>query len=297
MEIPRIPMVLLMAVTLVGCGTQSLPVGRATVDDPPVFHVRAENGTVLDVDAWTYCGPGFCADGAPSAHPPKVGSPDALEFEFDHAGWDFESVTFREHGTRGPDGYRCAREVVVAAERTGEHTFRIHPAGHAGEWDVDIFGRGPGGDAVTTVHWRTPVDGAFPERATGQAAVLADHDGELDSYGVELGLVDLDRHYPGATAQITVTSAEGRSLTIPLRSRDGDCYSEGTLSFHAGVERGREAVELGSAPFTYAAEVTLAGKSHVGTGVWPDDTHDEITPAIPLSDWQPALPAYAGATD
>ncbi|PVG82958.1 hypothetical protein DDE18_11500 [Nocardioides gansuensis] len=294
MAITRTPLGLLVALALAGCGTAGFPIGQQAAEDPPVFHVQTEKGTVLQVDAWTYCDEGFCADGAPSDHPPKVGSPDVLTFEFDHAGWDFDSVTFREHGTRGTEGYTCAREVQVEAEKTGERTFRIHPAGPAGDWDVDIFGRGPAGDAVTTVHWKTPVEGTYPEQATGQAAVLADHDGELDSYGVELGLSDLDRHYPGATAQITVTSAEGGSVTIPVKGDNRRCYSEGSLGFRASDERGREAIGLGSAPFTYAAAVMLAGKTYVGTGVWPDDTNDEIRPAIPLTDWQPALPAYDG---
>ena len=56
---------------------------------------------------------------------------------------------------------------------------------------MDVFARG-NGDVITTFRWTTPVSGAMPAEAGGSAAVLADHDGELDSYGVELSVTNLD---------------------------------------------------------------------------------------------------------
>lgn len=254
---------------------------------PPLFHVLTDDGQV-DLRPWTICFTGGCADGMPSDAPPLIGSPDALVFGFDVPGWTFDSVTFREHGTRGG----CGRSVTVAAETTGERTFRVVPAGPAGDWDVDVFGRGPGGDAVTTVRWRTPVDGTFPEVATGTAAVLADHDGRLDSYGVELSVADLDRRHSRASASIRVTSATGGSVVLPLRAPE-DCYDEGALFFRASDDVGRRATTIGEGPFDYEVRLVLGTTTYVGRARWPDDTDEEITPGVRLS-WEPALPVYRG---
>lgn len=258
-----------------------------STSDPPRFHVLTDDGQV-DLRPWTICFGFGCADGAPSDTPPPIGSPDALVFGFDVPGWTFDSVTFREHGTRSG----CGRSVTVAAETTGERTFRVLPAGPAGDWDVDVFGRGPGGDAVTTVRWRTTVDGTYPDAARGTAAVLADHDGELDSYGVELSVADLDRRYDDATASIRVTSATGGSVVLPLREPD-ECYDEGSLFFRASDAVGRRATEIGAGPFDYEVRLVLGGTTHVGRATWPDDTDDDITPGVPLT-WEPALPVYRG---
>jgi len=254
---------------------------------PPRFHVLGDDGQ-LDLRPWTICFHFGCADGFPSEDPPSIGSPDALVFGFDVPGWTFDSVTFREHGTR--EG--CGRSVTVPAETTGERTFRVLPAGPAGDWDVDIFGRGPGGDAVTTVRWRTTVDGPYPDAATGTAAVLADHDGELDSYGVELSVADLDRRYDDASASIRVTSVAGGSVVLPLREPD-ECYEEGSLAFRAPASLGRRATGIGEGPFDYEVRLELGTTTYVGRGTWPDDTDEEITPAVPLA-WEPALPVYRG---
>ncbi|MFC0220966.1 hypothetical protein, partial [Nocardioides zeicaulis] len=268
-----------------------LPAPRGRDDystsDPPRFHVLAADGQ-LDLAPWTICYASGCADGGPSDTPPPVGAPPELTLGFDLPGWTFQA-TFREHGTRAG----CGRQVTVPVEATGERTFRVLPAGPSGDWDVDLFGRGPtGGDAVTTVRWRTPVEGAYPDAATGQASVLADDDGELDSYGLELFVSDLDRDHPEARAEVVVTSASGRSVTLPLGAPD-ECHSEGFLSFRAPAALGRRATVLGEGPFAYEVRLVLAGTTYTGRGTWPDDTTEEITPAVPLT-WTPALPVYRG---
>ena len=260
---------------------QDYPMG-----DPPRFHVLTEDGQV-DVEPWTICAPGYCDDGLPDdAHLVDVGRVDHLEFGFDLSGWQFHHVTFREL-TRD-----CPRAITVKAEKTGERTFRVDPVGPPGRWAVDIFGRGPGGDAVTTVEWTTTTRGPDGPAPVGIAAAVTDHDDGVDSYGVELSLTGLDDRYDDATASITVAAADGRSVSIPLR-RDGGCTYEGHLFFTASEKLGQQAAALGDPPFTYAARVRLGGTTHTGTGSWPDDEIRGYAPNVDLS-WDPQLPRYHG---
>lgn len=128
----------------------------------------------------TICALTYCADGAPDDEDlPEVGAVGWIDFGFDLSGWAFRNVTFRELDTD------CPRTIVVAATKTGKRTFRIEPTGPAGRWAVDIFGRGPEGDAVTTVEWTTSTEGSYGPDAKGVADVLSNHDDRLDSYGVE----------------------------------------------------------------------------------------------------------------
>lgn len=268
----------------------ALPRERPATDypmnDPPRFHVLTDHGQ-LDLRPWTICGPGYCADGAPDdQHLPDVGRVDHVDFGFDLSGWEFRDVTFRELDSD------CPRSIRVAATDTGDRTFRVDPAGPPGRWAVDIFGRGPGGDAVTTVEWTTRRAGSSGPPARGVAAVLADHDGELDSYGVELSLTGLDRWYDDVHATVAVTSETGRSITIPVRA-PRHCTTAGDLFLRASDVLGRSATTLGAGPFTYTAEVTLGGTTYVGTGTWPDDVIRGYAPNVLLT-WEPALPHYSG---
>ena len=143
----------------------------------------------------------------------------------------------------------------------------IRPAGLAGDWDVDVFGRGDGGDVITTFRWTTPVDGQMPPPASGSAAVLADHDGELDSYGVELGVNNLASRPGRATAAITVSGSDGQTTIEPRWV--SACYSQGDLWFKAARSRGLAATEIGEGPFTYTVTLTLDGTTYTGVGEWP----------------------------
>lgn len=255
------------------------------MDDPPQFHVMTADGQV-DLRPWTICGPNYCADGFPDdKNLVDVGRVDHIDFGFDLSGWEFRSITFRELGTD------CPRAISVDATKTGERTFQIDPAGPAGRWAVDIFGRGPTGDAVTTVEWTTTETGTLGPPARGVAAVLADVDPGLSSYGVELSLNHLDAWYPDASATVEVISDTGGSVTIPLRL-NGRCGYEGDMFFTAAQEAGMAATRIGSEPFRYVARVELGGTTYVGTGTWPDDLIRGYHPNIRLR-WTPALPGYA----
>jgi hypothetical protein len=244
------------------------------------------DGERVDLDPWTTCYDKGCADGAPRPPYVDVGQRDAVPFSFPDAGWTFDA-TFRT-GDYGD----CPRAITVPVRKTGERTFEVTPAGPPGPWLVDVFGRGPGGDVITTFTWTTREAGALPAPPRGSAAVLADHDGVLDSYGVEIFVQDLGSQPRQASATVTVTSAGGRSVTLtPRWSRE--CDSEGSLSFTASDDQGRRATRLGDGPFTYDVALTMDGRTYHGLGTWPDGETEDIAPHVPLT-WAPPLPAYGG---
>jgi hypothetical protein len=244
------------------------------------------DGERIDLDPWTTCYGNGCADGQPRPPYVDVGQRDTVPFSFPDAGWTFEA-TFRTG-----DYTDCPRAITVPVRKTGDRTFEVTPAGPPRRWLVDVFGRGPGGDVITTFTWSTRVAGALPGPATGSAAVLADHDGELDSYGVEIFVQDLASQPRQASATVAVTSAGGESVTIAPR-RERKCYSEGSLSFMASDDQGRQATQLGAGPFTYDVALTMDGRTYHGLGTWPADETEDIAPHVPLT-WTPELPAYEG---
>ena len=245
------------------------------------------DGKRVRLNPWAYCYETRCVDGSPRRPYEDVGRSDSVAFSFPENGWEFQA-TFKEPGDLG-----CHRQITVPVPKTSDRTWDLAPAGPAGPWEVELFGRGPeGGDVITTFAWTTRVDGTLPGPATGTAAVLADHDGELDSYGVEVGIRDLAEQPRQASARITVASTEGRSVTLVPRLQR-PCYDEGGLWFTAPEEVGRRATELGSGPFTYRVELVLDGTTYTGRGQWPTGETEEIAPHVPLT-WTPDLPAYTG---
>lgn len=146
---------------------------------------------------------------------------------------------------------------------------------------------------ASSLRWTTPTAGERPLEATASLSVLADHDGQLDSYGVELFIEQLDRLPEQASATIDVISDNGRETTIDLGAQQPTCRSgTGGLSLR-DQEPARAAIDLGGKSFDYVVHVTMDGVDYTGTATWPADTNEEITPAVPLR-WTPALPAYEG---
>jgi len=123
------------------------------------FHVIDETGAQVDLDWWTSClsfpsgdgtavTMGQCSDGQAPDDPQSVGSPDEVPLAFDLPGWTFTGASFREHGApANEDGVR------TRIRRTGERTFLVGAPDEPGDYDVDVFGRGPEGDAITTFRW------------------------------------------------------------------------------------------------------------------------------------------------
>jgi hypothetical protein len=258
------------------------PVGVPSKSDaPPPVTVHFFDESVA-LRAWTYCYGNLCADGSPPEPPVDVGSPEQVLVEFPLPDWSFTS-SFQ------PAGKPCGRIQDAPLDSAADGHFLVRPVGYAGTYDVTLFGRGPGGDLFTTFRWRTPFDGPLPE-PTARLAVLADHDGGVDSYGVELELTNLARTPEEASARITVRSADGEEVTFDATRSPERCFPEGTVYWDGPDAKGLEAAGLGEGPFTYRVEVVLDGARHVAEAEWPADEIRGNEPSVAL-EFSPRLPA------
>jgi hypothetical protein len=237
--------------------------------------------TVLSLEAWTACWGNGCYDGVPPVDLPYIGSPDEIVVEFAVSGWEFSA-------TVQPAGEACGRRQTEPLEQVSDTVHRLVPVGVADDYEVTLFGRGPGGDVFVSFRWSTPTDGVMPVPAA-TASILADHDGRVDSYGVEVPVWNLADTPEPASGQVTVIAAEGSSYTFELIRQDLDC-SKGAVFFTAPEEDGLAAAALGLPPFTYEVTLDLEGRTYVGTGVWPDDVDPECGPCVRLT-FTPPLPA------
>jgi hypothetical protein len=258
--------------------TPTEPSVPAESDAPPPVTVHFFDQSVA-LRAWTYCYGNLCADGSPPAAPADVGSPDEVMVEFPLPDWSF-TASFQ------PAGKRCGRIQEASLEPVSDGRFVLRPVGHADTYDVTLFGRGDG-DLFTTFRWTTPADGPLPT-PEARLAVLAGHDGEVDSYGVELELTNLARTPKQASAQITVQAADGTEVTFDATRSSMGCFPEGTVYWDGPDAAGLEAAGLGEGPFTYRVEVVLDGSRHVAEAEWPTDEIRGNEPSVAL-EFRPAL--------
>jgi hypothetical protein len=244
---------------------------------PPDVRLRYAGGTV-EVAPYSWCYSSGCADGFPQ-HSPHVGSPTEVFVDFPLPDWRFTATLI-------PAGGRCGPYLPAPMERLGPGSFVIRPAGHAGDYRVELFGRG-NVDLGAEFLWTTPVDGPLPP-PRARLALLAGHDGQLDSYGVELDVRNLAGTPRRVSARITATAANGRSLTF-TPTRSGGCHADGTLYFDGPDPSGDEAAALGPAPYTYRVALRLDGRRHVAVAHWPADVIRGNAPSVRLR-FEPALP-------
>lgn len=263
-------------------------------DRPPPVTIRYD-GQSHDLAAWTYCFGMVCSDGIAPQEPHAVGSPGQVVVEFPLDDWEF-TASFEEVGPACP----AVHDAELEARGDGTHV--LAPAGTPGTYDVTLFGRGDG-DLFVTFRWTTPVEGPMnaPEASV---AVLADHDGRLDSDGVEMSLGHVASTPTAASATITVLDGDGDELTTVeldqsdsmLDQGDGDCAVAGNLVWARDVDATGltsaqwQEIPLDDGPFTYEVELVLDGTVHTATATWPDDTNPEIIPHVPLG-FTPPLPA------
>ncbi|BDV29478.1 hypothetical protein [Microbacterium terricola] len=248
---------------------------------PGPFVIRYD-GTELHLAPVTYCYGNACVDGV-DEDPPSVGSPDELLVFVPVAGFDSLHV-----GQVEGDDYCTGRSVEAEVVDLGDGWWSVRPRGEAADYRVDLFAGGEGsGDMAATLRWSTPADAPLPE-PVASLALIADHDGEPDSYGLELTVGNLAAPPEEYAATITVTAANGASTTIEAEPVT-DCLPPGSLSFDGPDDEALAASRLGDFPFTYEVTLTLDGETHHALAVFPDDVDVEHGVAVPL-EFAPALP-------
>lgn len=257
---------------------------------PPPFRVRYD-GQELVLHPHTYC-LGACVDGVPLS-PPDVGSPAELQVYV-----PVEELTLSAQArelTREPrpnqpsfDASCGGRTFALPVEDLGEGWNAVRPAGPAAHYEVELFAQGRG-DMVANLRWRTPTNRALPE-PSARLALIADHDGRPDSYGLELAIEDLAETPARAVAEIEVTAGNGRSLTFEATQAKDSCRSEGDLYFDGPDEPAKAAAGLGGFPFTTTVTLTLDGRVHRASAVYPDDEIEGNEPSVAL-EFSPELPA------
>jgi len=263
-----------------GCTTAP---GRLLDSAPPPVTV-AGGGSEIALEPWTYCWRNGCADGVPPQDPPDLGSPARVTVSFPRPGWSLRADL-------QPAGEPCGRVQTVALAPGEDGGSSLAPAGPAGVYDVVLMGSGPGGDVATSFRWTTPVDGPMPV-PSARLAVLADHDGRVDSYGVELALDGLAATPREASATVTVTPAEGDPVTFEATPGTATCLPEGSLRFDGPDAQGLEAAASGPPPFDYEVQLVLDGVEHRATATWPPDEVPDGGPSVEL-DVAPPLPRLA----
>lgn len=148
---------------------------------PPVF--LQLDGEQVVLEPWTSCYGNMCADGAPMPPFLDVGERETVLFSFPLRGWDF-SASFTPMG-----GADCKRSFIVPVERTGDFTFEVSPAGPPDDYQVNLSGNGPGGDAP-------PPSGGPPRRSARSLSPPA-----------------RSRSSPTTTTSSTPTASTSRSAT------------------------------------------------------------------------------------
>jgi hypothetical protein len=218
----------------------------------------------------------------PAAGPQDLGEGSEVFIEFPFPSWTFEALLV-EVGEAG------GRQLTVDLEAQDDGRWRLGPAGHAGTYDVWLTGYGDG-DAGYIFRWTFTEEGPFP-LPTARMAILADHDGVVDSYGVELAIEGL-AHTPAAvTATISVIASNGERLTFDATPASFST-PEGMVYFDGPDDQGLAAATLGPAPFTYEVVLILDGVRHVATAEWPSDQLPDLQPNVALH-FEPPLPAMS----
>jgi hypothetical protein len=263
---------------------------QAGIDQPPPFRVRYGSQEVA-IHPHTYCYDGGCVDGS-DPNPPDLGSPGAIQVYVPVA--DFELSVYARERAREPSPDRsltdatCGeRSFEVPVEELGDGWYTVRPFGPAARYDIDLFAQG-GGDMIAALRWRTPADGPMP-KPSARLALIANHDGKPDSYGLELAIDDLAKTPTRASAEIEVTAGNGRSMTLRAEQSKDGCRDAGDLYFDRPDKPARTAAQLGGFPFTTTVTLTLDGRTYQATAVYPDDEIKGNEPSVSLQ-FTPRLP-------
>ena len=232
------------------------------------------DGEPVRLDPWTFCGSGMCADGMPQPPYADVGQRDVVTFSVPRAEWSFRATVVPLSDAR------CGRRITMPVERTGTYTFEVPLIGPADTYRVDLFGRGPDGDSLTSFRWSTRQAGLMPKPNGMVSSVYG---------GLELSVHDLP-DLARASVTVDVTDADGETRTFgPLGQESVGCRPPGDLFFD--VEEPPGELQRERPPMSYEVELVLDGTTYRGTSHWPEDEVKGLAPYSRLT-FDPPLPAW-----
>jgi len=260
------------------------------MDQPPAFRVRYD-GQELTLYPHAYCYDNGCVDGF-DPNPPDIGSP--VEIQVYVPVEEFTLSVYARELTREPQpdqrsfNATCGgRSFEVPVEDLGNGWYSVRASGPSAPYDIDLFAHG-GGDMIGNLRWRTPTAGSMP-KPSARLALIANHDGEPDSYGLELAIHALAETPTRVGAEIEVTAGNGRSMTLAAEEDTDPCRSAGDLYFDHPDEPAKQAAQLGDFPFTTTVTLALDGRTYRATAVDPDDEIKGNEPSVALQ-FTPELP-------
>lgn len=264
------------------------PIDAADVAEPPTIRIATAEEVLLDLRPWTTCWTNYCADGAPPQTLEIVEGEPELFVEFPVEGWTFSATAKVDE--------LCGRRQSTTLESVSPTVFRLPAPGEVGDHAVDVFGTGAGGDVIVTFGWITDVAGEFGE-PSATLSLLADHDGVVDSYGVEFSLSNLVTDPDKVSAEVLVTAENGKSHRIEFEVDEQIAcdLGVGNLFLRAPDTEGRIAAALGQGPFVYEVVLVLDDVEHRATANWPGDVEEECAPCVPLN-FEPSLAVTGGDT-
>lgn len=253
---------------------------------PPPFRIRYGDQELV-LHPYTYCYGNGCVDGFDPS-PFDVGSPAEIRVFVPVPEFTLQASVHQSTG--GKESNPCAgRAFPLEATDAGGGWYVLAPTGPASTYDVHLFASG-GGDMIGQFRWTTPSSGPNPE-PVASLALIADHDGRPDSYGLELSVAHLEAVPADAAATVQVTAANGRSLTFEATRSNDACTGEGTVHFDGPDAKAKEAARLGDFPFTTVVTLTLDGVTHTATSTYPDDEVTGDEPNVEL-EFAPDLPSW-----
>ena len=278
-----------LALLMAGCA----PGSSGGPEDVP--DVEVQNGDqVLWLRPSSACWSFGCFDGPRPDPLESAGTSTELSVRFPKPNWEFSALLTQDLDACQP------RELHAQLTSNRDGTWNLQQQGPAGDWVVDVFGFADGeGDVASSFTWTTSADGELPP-ARGTLIALADHDVELDSYGIEFFVAGLEHTPLDALASVSVSDSAGQEFVVEV-PRSGDAATCGTAAGSASFrfsdsqaqDRADELVTaLGDGPYAYRVDLTLDGVTYQGRGSWPAGA-EERSLEVDLT-FSPPLPAWDG---
>ena len=274
-----------------GAGSATPATNRSTgaeIADAPAIEMHGDVPTVavrspvrtLQLVPFTYCLAGRCVDGFPT-HQGSVGRSESVAIR------STANTTIHvtmSAGTPPPDqpfaGAPCGRTFSTTLRADNDGRATLMPLGPAGSYRVGLFvNPAAGGDLAVSFDWITTRPGPT-NVPRSEVSILANHDGSVDSYGVEFGAPTW-RPRRRRDGQRPYHCGRRRGDDDGLTRRTDQC-TEGTVAFTRRTQPGCRPHDQDQSRSPTTSRSVLDGVRHTARAVWPRDVDPDCSPCVPL---------------